>query len=167
MQLITLIEQDERISAELNLLDTAGSRLETHVIVVPINDALLYVKQVYQVMLNESSVPILRRVIVASGNKIAMGNTLEEAIEELLITEGVAIEISGESLEQLIRQIINANRNLEQSNASNNWELIGRDISRLQELIRRLEELEDEREARERGIIGEVQENVFGEENNE
>ena len=157
MQLGTLIEQDGRIASELNMLDTAGSRIEKHVIVVPINDALLYVKPVYQVMLNESRAPILRRVIVASGNKIAIGNTLEEAIEELLITEEVNIEISGESAEQLIRQIINANRNLEQSNASNNWELIGRDISRLQELIRRLEVLETEREAREGALTNDIE----------
>ncbi|MCL2355447.1 MAG: hypothetical protein FWC68_06310 [Oscillospiraceae bacterium] len=141
MQLSNLIEQNENIVRELNLLDRVGSRVESHVIVVPIMDSLLYVKPVYQIMLNESQVPILRRVIVASGNKIAIGNTLEEAIEELLITEEIDIEISGENIEQLIRQIINANRNLEQSNATNNWELIGRDIQRLQELIRRLENL--------------------------
>ena len=55
-------------------------------------------------------------------------------------------------LGQLILQIINANRNLEQSNSTNNWELIGRDISRLQELIRRLEVLEGEREVAEEDL---------------
>ena len=149
MQLSTLIEQDEIISRELEALNTLGTRMETHIIVVPINNTLLYVKPVYQVMLNESRIPILRRVIVASGNKIAIGNTLEEAIEELLVTEAVYIEVVGEDIDQLIRQIISANRNLQQSNASNNWELIGRDINRLQELIQRLEVLEEERLLRE------------------
>ncbi|MCL2355399.1 MAG: hypothetical protein FWC68_06045 [Oscillospiraceae bacterium] len=87
-----------------------------------------------------------------------MGNTLEEAIEELLITEGIEVAISGEDIQQLIRQIITASRNLEQSNASNNWELIGRDIQRLQELIRRLEALENEREARETPLAQEPEE---------
>jgi len=154
MQIGTLIDQNENLLRELNRFNVTGTRLEKHVIVVPINNALLYVMPIYQVMVNESEVPILRRVVVASGNKVAIGNNLEEAIAELLVTEEINIEIVGESAEQLIAQIITANRNLEQSHAINDWEQIGRDISRLQELIRRLEDLELERESRERRESG-------------
>ncbi|MCL2355400.1 MAG: UPF0182 family protein, partial [Oscillospiraceae bacterium] len=73
MQLWSLIEQNETIYRELNRLNVAGTRLEKHVIVVPVNNALLYVKPVYQVMLNESQVPILRRVIVASRKQNSNG----------------------------------------------------------------------------------------------
>ena len=52
-------------------LSTTGTRLTKQMIVVPINNTLLYVEPIYQTMLNESEVPILRKVIVASGNKVA------------------------------------------------------------------------------------------------
>ena len=72
MQLDNLIEQDEKISQELKLLNTTGTKIEKHIIVIPINNTLLYVEPIYQVMLNESQVPILKKVIVASGNKVAI-----------------------------------------------------------------------------------------------
>ena len=48
--------------------------------------------------------------------------------------------------------IINANKNLEQSNMSNNWEMIGKDISKLQELIGQLEKIVEQEEKKEADI---------------
>ena len=141
IQLDTLVEQDEKISKELNALNTTGTRIEKNIIVVPINNTLLYVEPIYQVMLNdEEQVPLLKKVVVASGNKVAIGNNISEAITNLLSQEAIDIEVVGDNKDELIKQIINANKNLEQSNMSNNWEMIGRDMAKLQELIKELEE---------------------------
>ena len=72
MQLDTLTEQDDKISQELKSISVSGTKLEKNIIVVPIDNTLLYVEPVYQVVLNESQVPILKKVIVASGNKVAI-----------------------------------------------------------------------------------------------
>lgn len=146
MQLDTLIEQDEKISKELSSIEVQGTSIEKNIIVVPINNTLLYIEPIYQVMLNEDQVPILKKVIAASGNKIAIGNTLREALDNLLSQEAVSIEIESENIDDLIEQIINANKNLEQSNQTNNWELIGKDIQKLQSLIKQLEKLTAEQE---------------------
>ncbi len=139
-QLDTLVEQDENISKELNALNTTGTKLEKNIIVVPINNNLLYVEPIYQVMLNdESQTPLLKKVVVASGNKVAIGNNIEEALKNLLSQEAIKIEIESENKDELIQQIINANNNLKQSNTSNDWEMIGKDMSKLQELIGQLE----------------------------
>lgn len=141
-QLDTLVEQDEKISKELNTLNTTGTRIEKNIIVVPINNTLLYVEPIYQVMLNdESKVPSLKKVVVASGNKVAIGNDIKSALTNLLSQEAINIEIVSENKDELIEQIINANKNLEQSNISNNWEMIGKDMSKLQELIEQLENI--------------------------
>ena len=142
IQLDTLVEQDETISKELNALNIMGTRIEKNIIVVPINNTLLYVEPIYQVMLNdEEQVPLLKKVVVASGNKVAIGNNIKEAIANLLSKEAIAIEIVSENKDELIEQIINANKNLEQSNLSNNWEMIGKDMAKLQELIEELEKI--------------------------
>lgn len=139
-QLDTLVQQDENISKELNTLNTTGTKLEKNIIVVPINNTLLYVEPIYQIMLNdESQIPLLKKVVVASGNKVAIGNNIEEALKNLVSQEAIKIEIESENKDELIQQIINANNNLKQSNASNNWEMIGKDMAKLQELIGQLE----------------------------
>ena len=144
-QLDTLVEQDENIAKELNTLNTTGTKLEKNIMVVPINNTLLYVEPIYQIMLNdESQIPLLKKVVVASGNKVAIGDNIEEALENLLSQEAIKIEVTGDGKDDLIEQIINANNNLEQSNKSNNWEMIGKDMAKLQELIGQLETMVEE-----------------------
>ena len=104
-------------------------------------------------MLNDKSqVPQLKKVVVASGNKVAIGNNIEEAITNLLSQEAISIEVEAENKDELIKQIINANKNLEESNQSNNWEMIGKDMSKLQQLIEQLQTLVEQDEKKEAEI---------------
>lgn len=136
MQLDKQVEEDEAISSELELLNATGTKLTKQMIIVPINNTLLYVEPIYQTMLNESDVPILKKVIVASGNKVAMADTLTKALENLLSTYAVDIEVENtDDMEGLIEAIIKANQNLTQSNTNNDWEMMGKDVKRLQDLI--------------------------------
>ena len=145
MQLDQQIEEDEAISAELESLNTTGTRLTKQMIIVPINNTLLYVEPIYQTMLNESEIPLLKKVVVASGNKVAIGDTLSKALQNLLSQYAVDIEVENtEDIDGLIDAIIKANDNLTESNNSNDWELMGSDLKRLQELINSLEELKAE-----------------------
>ena len=145
MQLDQQIEEDEAISAELESLNTTGTRLTKQMIIVPINNTLLYVEPIYQTMLNESEIPLLKKVVVASGNKVAIGDTLSRALQNLLSQYAVDIEVENtEDIDGLIDAIIKANDNLTESNNSNDWELMGSDLKRLQELINSLEELKAE-----------------------
>ncbi len=66
LQLSSQIEQDETIAKELATLNVAGTKLIKNIIIVPINNTLLYVQPVYQVRLNESEIPVLKKIIVAS-----------------------------------------------------------------------------------------------------
>ena len=145
MQLDKQIEEDEAISAQLEALNTTGTKLTKQMLIVPINNTVLYVEPIYQTMLNESEVPILKKVIVASGNKVAMGDTLTEALENLLSTYAVDIEVENtDDIEGLIEAIIKANKNLTESNQNNDWEMMGKDIKRLQDLVTSLEIVKEE-----------------------
>ena len=143
IQLDTQINQNENISKEIENLDVSGTKITKSIMLIPINEKMIYVEAIYQEYLNESnSLPKLKKVIVASGNKIAMGNDIETALSNL-ISQGYSIDIENyEDKEDLINSIIKANKNLKESTSSTDYERIGKDINKLQSLVDKLEELE-------------------------
>lgn len=142
MQLDNQIEQDEQISTEIQSLNKTGTRVTKDMIVVPINNSLLYVESIYQTMLNdESKIPMLKKIIVASGNKVAIGDNLEEALNNLLSNDASNIEVENtDDINGLIDAIVKANKNLSESTGNKDWELMGTDIKKLQSLIDSLEQ---------------------------
>lgn len=144
MQLDKQLEEDEAISSELKSLNVTGTKLTKQMIAVPNNNTILYVEPIYQTMLNESEVPVLKKVVVASGNKVAIGDNLTKALENLLSKYAVDIEVENtDDVEGLIEAIIKANKNLTQSNENNDWEMMGKDIKKVQELIDSLEKVKE------------------------
>ena len=144
VQLNTQIEQDEKISKELEALNTTGTILEKSMILVPIDNSILYVEPVYQVAKNESQVPILKKIIVSTGSKVAIGDTFAEALTNLFSDEAVSIEIidTGD-LGELIDALIKARENLEESLLTNDWALIGKDLNKVNALISQIEVLRE------------------------
>ena len=143
IQLDNQIDQDETISTELSTIDVTGSKISKDMKIIPINNTVLYVETIYQTMTNEPNQPTtLKKVIVASGTKVAIGNTLEEAISNLLSQSAVNIEITNtEDVDGMIQAIINANKNLTESNDRNDWEMMGSDLKELQSLIDSLDKM--------------------------
>ena len=158
MQLDSQIEQDEQISSEIEALNTTGARVTKEMVVVPINNTLLYVESIYQTMLNEESkIPALKKIVVASGNKVAIGDNLEEALNNLLSREASNIEVENtEDIDGVIDAIIKANKNLLESTSNNDWELMGTDIEKLQSLINTLEELKAEEDKKKEEMQNEI-----------
>jgi len=139
-QLERQINEDTEISKEIQKISLAGSKILKNLYIVPIENTILYVEPIYQILVNESPVPVLKRVIVSSGNKLAIGNTLDEALENLLSQYAVNIEVeNSDDIEAVIESLIKANKNLKSSSESSNWTLMGQDIEKLQELIDKLE----------------------------
>lgn len=146
-QLDKQIEQDETIKSELDALNVTGTKITKKMVIVPIDNTVIYVESVYQTLLNESVVPQLKKVIVASGSKLAIGNNLGEAIINLLSQEAVDLEITNtEDVDGLIDAIIKANNNLTESNKNNDWEMMGSDVKELQSLIDSLNQMVKENE---------------------
>lgn len=146
MQLDTQLGQDETISKEIEVLNVSGTKLTKDIIIVPIDNTLLYVEPIYQQYVNETdSLPVLKKVVVASGTKVAIGDDFSEALMNLVSQYAVDIEVENtDSLEELADLIIKANNNLKASTQSNDWEQIGKDTKKLQTLVDRLEEVKKE-----------------------
>lgn len=142
-QLNSLIEEDETISSELESLNVSGVKMVKDVIIVPIGNTILYVEPVYQVRANELEAQILKKIIVSSGNKVAIGDNLDVAIENLLSDKNsVRLEyVDMEDIDQVIDSVIEANRNLKDSIKSGDLEMIGKDLTALENLLDQLENL--------------------------
>ena len=161
MQLDNQIEQDETIYSEIQSLNTSGTKVTKDMVVVPVNNTLLYVESIYQTMLNEESkIPMLKKVVVASGNKVAIGDNLDMAVKNLLSKEASSIEVENtDDIDGLIDAIVKANKNLSESTNNKDWELMGSDIKKLQSLIDSLEAekaKEDKKKAETKNEVNEV-----------
>ena len=145
-QLEKVIEEDEEISKEIENISVTGTKITRNLIIVPLNNSLLYVLPVYQQQLNDSnSIPILKKVIVSSGSKVAISDNLEDSLEKLVSQSATDIKVDNtDTKNDLINTIIDANNNLKESTKANNYEMMGKDISKLQELIKQLEEIQKE-----------------------
>ena len=154
VQMNNQIEQDETIKAELEALNTVGTKVTKDMLLIPINNSLLYVEPVYQTNLNEKNneVPIIKKIIVASGTTVAIGDNLEEALQNLFTDYAVDLEfIDVENVTELVDSLIKANQNLTESMETSDLELIGKDIKKIRTIINQLEnarkkELEKENE---------------------
>jgi uncharacterized membrane protein (UPF0182 family) len=159
------IDQEPTISQQLTLWDQRGSNvIRGNLIVVPINDSFLYVEPIY-LQATTSGLPELKRVILASGDRIVMRETLDEALTALLeagpsVAEIVAeppveegeIEaeptpqpaeevVPGATVEELI---ISANDHLvaaEAAQRTGDWATYGRELEALRQDLERMLEL--------------------------
>jgi uncharacterized protein len=79
-QIEALINQDPQISQQISLWNRAGSRvIQGNLLVIPIENSLLYVEPLY-LEAEQNSLPTLARVVVAYQNRIIMAENLEKAL---------------------------------------------------------------------------------------
>jgi uncharacterized membrane protein (UPF0182 family) len=80
LQIEARIDQEPVISSQLSLWNQRGSQvIRGNLLVIPIEHSLLYVEPLY-LQAETGQLPELKRVIVASGDRIIMTTTLDEAL---------------------------------------------------------------------------------------
>lgn len=78
------IDQAPIIKSQFSLLNTPGSKvIRGNLLVLPIENSLLYVEPIY-LQAENVQIPQLKKVIVATGQQVAMENTLDQALASLL-----------------------------------------------------------------------------------
>ena len=84
MMIESRIDQDSTISPQFTLWGQEGSSvLRGNVIVVPIEDTLLYIEPIYIQADNKNAIPEMKRVIVAYNDKIVMEENLDDALKRI------------------------------------------------------------------------------------
>ncbi len=96
-QVHAIVEQDPTISPQLSLWRQAGSDVTIgHARVVPIGSGFLYVMPLF-LSAQGSPIPELQRIIVSDGTRVAMGNSIAEAVAAVFgtPTPGAAPQAAG------------------------------------------------------------------------
>ena len=84
-QVANLINQDPNISRDFSLFDQAGSSVQQgNLLVVPIGNSFLYFEPVYLKARQSTSLPELKKVILADQTQVAYADTLQLAIAQLV-----------------------------------------------------------------------------------
>ena len=90
MQVDARINQDQNISKDLTLWNQQGSQvLRGQTLVLPIDNSFLYVEPIY-IQASQASMPQLKKVALAMGNRLAYADTYEQALSQLIEASGGA-----------------------------------------------------------------------------
>ena len=77
------MNQDQTISKDLSLWDQRGSSvLRGQTLVLPIDNSFLYVEPIY--ITSQTSMPQLKKVALAMGDKLAYADTYEQSLAQLI-----------------------------------------------------------------------------------
>ncbi len=160
-QIEAQIDQNTEISKEFSLWNSAGTKYSRgNMFVIPVNSSILYVEPVYLEATN-SSIPEVKRIIVAYGDRIAYEETLEECLVSLFGEEAAdSIDASDESVTQepsgdggqtetgqpseelsqteLIQNAVTAYDNAQAAIQSGDWAGYGRYMEELEQILNEL-----------------------------
>lgn len=88
MQIEARINQEQNISKDLTLWNQQGSQvIHGQTLVLPIENSFLYVDPIY-IQAAQASMPQLKKVALAMGDRLAYADTYEEALTELISDVG-------------------------------------------------------------------------------
>jgi len=151
-QIVSRVNQDARISQQLTLWDRSGSRvLRGSLLVIPVENSILYIQPLYLASSQEGSLPELKRIIVAYGNNIAMEETLELSLGRIF---GIAATASasaapatalpqqptGQSLQALIERANTHYERAQNALKQGNWQGYGEEIKQLEKTLLQMKE---------------------------
>jgi hypothetical protein len=148
-QIEARIDQDPEISKLFTLWGQAGSRIiRGNLLVIPIEDSLLYVEPIYLKAEQAGAIPELRRVIVAFGDELTMQETLEESlavifgreveqpapVEPAGPGEGVTEKTTRELIDQAVLHYERAQEHLQ----NGSWSGFGQEMEEMRKILEEL-----------------------------
>lgn len=148
IQIESRIDQDADISRDLTLWNQEGSQvIRGNLLVIPIENSLLYVEPVY-LQSTQSPFPELKRVVVADSNSVVMRETLAEALSALtsgsvrvagnVSTSGAGSQGRDEALREIARGARNALNRARRAAGEGKWKDYGREMETLEGLLNRM-----------------------------
>ncbi|PKM81642.1 MAG: UPF0182 family protein [Firmicutes bacterium HGW-Firmicutes-13] len=139
------IDQNAEISSQLSLWDQRGSSvLRGNLLVLPINNSILYVEPVF-LQAEQSQLPELIRVIVVHGQRVVMEENLQKALVRLF-GEGSELPLvpddpdSIRTVEELVKEANELINKAKLSLKEGNWAEYGRYQEQLESTLKSLAE---------------------------
>jgi len=144
IQIEARFDQNPKISEQFTLWSQSGSKvIRGNLLVIPIEQSLVFIEPIY-LQAERTELPELKRVIVAFGNKIAMEETLQGALEKVFIGEEEVKEEEkpkeGEaSVAELIDQAADHFNKAQEYLKSGDWTGYGEEMKQLEEVLKDLQ----------------------------
>ena len=141
------IDQDAYISQQLTLWGQRGSDvIRGSLLIIPIENSLLYVQPLFLVATDRGGLPELRRVIVAFGDNVVMEETLEAAIQRLFkgtlpgvpLSEGSKKIIQNLSQSGIGKKALESLQKAQRALRSGDWAGFGRHLRDAEQTLKEL-----------------------------
>jgi hypothetical protein len=138
-QIEAKIDQDPQISEQFTLWSQAGSKvIRGDLLVLPIEDSLLYVEPVY-LRAEQGALPELKRVIVAYDKSVVMDETLDLALAAVFGGTPTAPPTVTNSVQpSLVKSALDTHQKAEAAARQGNWADYGRYQQELKQILQRL-----------------------------
>ncbi|HBY94874.1 MAG TPA: UPF0182 family protein, partial [Chloroflexi bacterium] len=145
------IDQDPQISQQLTLWGQAGSRvIRGNLLVIPLDTSILYIEPLY-LLAATGELPELKRIIVASGDRVVMNETFEGALAGLVgesvpgIAEAPGGGTTSAPMEQTVAELIRSANDhyatAQQARIDGDWGRYGQEQEALQRDLQQLMEV--------------------------
>lgn len=144
------IDNDPNISKEIALWDQGGSSvIKGNLLVIPVDNSLLYVEPIYITTQNAAAIPEVKRIVVAYGEDVVMAENIDDALNQLFaiapkpqktedtkpVTDGEnKPEISGE-MADITQRIVDNYILAKEYNISGDYENFGKALSELDKAV--------------------------------
>lgn len=144
-QIEARIDQDSEISPLLTLWGQKGSDvIRGNLLVIPIANSILYVEPIF-LQAEKSQMPELKRVVAVHGTQVAMGTTLDEALERLVggeVTTSVTSKTTTGTvtINTAIKRVEDTYDKLAEKLKKGDWSSAGQALTELEKAIRALGE---------------------------
>jgi uncharacterized membrane protein (UPF0182 family) len=153
-QIEARIDQEPEISAQISLWSQSGSEvIRGNLLVIPIENSVLYIEPLYlQATSAAGAIPELKRVIVASNDRVVMAETLDAALQELTgagppsdvqtdDAQPPAPAVVPAGVNELAGAALQAYEDGQAALAQGDWVAYGEAQQRLEDALRGLEEI--------------------------
>ena len=140
-QIEARIDQDTVISRDLTLWGQRGSEvIRGHLLVIPINDSILYVEPIY-LQADATGLPEMKQVVVSYRDRVVMDDTLARALARIFgESPGVPTEPGDDqTVAELIARAVNLFNQSEQALRDGDWAEYGRLQAELRQVLGELE----------------------------
>ncbi len=138
-QIEARIDQDEEISKALTLWNQQGSQvIRGNTLLFLIDGSILYVEPIY-LQATEGKIPQLKKVIFATLENLAWGDSIHDALRELLKFERKVKE--EKNVKELLKILRESFENYKKYSGEGDFELAGKELKKIDEIIKMLEEM--------------------------
>jgi uncharacterized membrane protein (UPF0182 family) len=149
-QVVNRINQDTEVARQITLWDQRGSEvIRGHLLVIPIEESLIYVQPVY-LRAEGGRIPELKRVVVAYQNQVVMEETLEECLARMFggtagrsvaaaVTPAAPAPAGDAGVADLSRRASELYQRAIAAQRAGEWARYGEELERLGEVLKQLQ----------------------------